>query len=86
MEQLIYLSYSIINDVKKCSDFDDDFNYHAAHADTTRGTSPDGAFRWLHAKPLNATTRQMLAPYQLGGRHGHRRGLEKKTQNTSTFS
>jgi hypothetical protein len=49
---------------------------------TARGTSPDGAYRWLHAKPLNAATGQVLASYRPGGRHG-RRHRSMKTQHTT---
>ena len=48
---------------------------------TTRGTSPDGAHRWLHAKPLDAAIGRVLAPYRPGGRHGHRRRRCVKTQH-----
>jgi len=46
-----------------------------------RGTSPDNANRWLHAKPLDATIGRVLAPYWPGGRHGHRRCRHVKTQH-----
>ncbi len=51
--------------------------------DTARGTPPDGAYRWLHAKPLDldATIGCVLAPYRPGGRHGHRRCCH--VQNTN---
>ncbi len=39
--------------------------------DTARGTPPNGAYWWLHAKPLDAAIGCVLAPYWLGGRHGH---------------
>ncbi len=32
---------------------------------------PDGAHRWLHAKPLDAAIGRVLAQYRPGGRHGH---------------
>ena len=48
---------------------------------TARGTSPDGAHRWLHAKPLDAAIGRVLAPYRPGGRHGHRRRRRVKTQH-----
>ena len=41
--------------------------------DTTQGTSTDGAYWWLHAKPLNSAIGRVLAPYRPGGCHGHRR-------------
>ncbi len=40
--------------------------------DTTRVTSPNGAFWWLQAKPLNAATGRVLAPYRPGVHHGRR--------------
>ncbi len=46
-----------------------------------RGTSPDGAYRWLHAKPLDAAIGRVLTPYQPGGRHGRRR--RRRVQNTN---
>jgi len=46
-----------------------------------RGTSPDKAHRWLHAKPLDAAIGSVLAPYWPGGRHGHRRRHRVKTQH-----
>ena len=49
--------------------------------DTARGTPPDGAHRWLHAKPLDAAIGRVLAPYRPGGRHGHRRRRRVKTQH-----
>jgi hypothetical protein len=33
--------------------------------------SPDGAYRWLHAKPLDAAIGRVLVPYRPGGRHGY---------------
>jgi hypothetical protein len=51
-----------------------------SRVDTTRVTSPDGAFQWIHAKPLSAATRRVLAPYWPGGRHGCRRWRPMKTQ------
>jgi len=45
-----------------------------------RGTSTDGAYQWLHAKPLYAAIGCVLAPYQPGGRHGHRR--RRRVENT----
>jgi hypothetical protein len=36
-----------------------------------QGTQPNGAYQWLHAKPLDAAIGRVLAPYQPGGRHGH---------------
>ena len=30
---------------------------------TVRGTSPDGAYRWLHSKPLKAAAGRVLTPY-----------------------
>ena len=49
--------------------------------DTARGTPPDGAHWWLHAKPLDAIIGRVLAPYRPGGRHGHRRRRRVKTQH-----
>ncbi len=49
--------------------------------DTARGTPPDGAHWWLHAKPLDTAIERMLAPYRPGGRHGHRR--RRRVQNTN---
>ena len=50
--------------------------------DTARGTSTDGAYRWLHAKPLYSAIGRVLAPYRPGGRHGHRRRRRRpKTQH-----
>jgi hypothetical protein len=46
-----------------------------------RGTPPDGAHRWLHAKPLDAAIGHVLVPYWPGGRHGHRR--RHRDQNTN---
>jgi len=46
-----------------------------------RATSPDGAYRWLHAKPLYAAIGLVLTPYRPGGRHGHRRRRRVKTQH-----
>jgi hypothetical protein len=45
-----------------------------------RGTSTNGAYWWLHAEPLNATTRQALAPYWAGGCYGRRCHRTIKTQ------
>jgi hypothetical protein len=39
--------------------------------DTARGTLTDGAYRWLHAEPLDSAIGRVLAPYRPGGRHGH---------------
>ena len=52
---------------------------------TALGTSPDGAYRWLHAKPLNAATGRVLAPYRPGGRHGRRRRRHVKTHTKHSF-
>ena len=49
--------------------------------DTARGTSPDRAYQWLHAKPLDAAIGRVLAPYRPGGRHGHRCRRRVKTQH-----
>ena len=46
-----------------------------------RGTSPNGAYWWLHAKPLDATIGRVLVLYPPGGRHGHRR--HRRVQNTN---
>jgi hypothetical protein len=46
-----------------------------------RGTPPDGAHRWLHAKPLDAAIERVLAPYRSSGRHGHHR--HRHVQNTN---
>ena len=48
--------------------------------DTTRVTSPNGAFRWLHSKPLNATTGQVITPYWPGGCRSRRHRRPMKTQ------
>jgi len=32
----------------------------------------DGAYQWLHEKPLNSAIGRVLAPYRPGGHHGHR--------------
>jgi hypothetical protein len=53
--------------------------------DTARGTPPDGAHQWLHAKPLDAAIGRVLAPYRPGGRHGHRRCRRVKTQTKHNF-
>ncbi len=34
---------------------------------------PEKAYRWLHAKPLDAAIGRVLAPYRPSGRHGHHR-------------
>jgi len=49
--------------------------------DTARGTSPDGAYQWLHAQPLDAAIGHVLTPYRPGGRHGHRRRRRVKTKH-----
>ncbi len=46
-----------------------------------RGASPEGAYWWLHAKPLDAAIRLVLAQYWPGGRHGHR--CRRCVQNTN---
>jgi hypothetical protein len=46
-----------------------------------RGTSPDKAYRWLHAKPLDAASGCVLALYWPGGRHGYRH--RHRVQNTN---
>ncbi len=51
----------------------------------TTTTSPDGAYRWLHAKPLYAAIGRVLAPYRPGGRHGHRRRRRLKTHTKHNF-
>jgi hypothetical protein len=51
----------------------------------SRGTSPDGAYRWLHAKPLDAAIGRVLAQYQPGGRHGHRRRHHDQNTNKTQF-
>ncbi len=43
--------------------------------------SPDGAHRWLHAKPLDAAIGRVLAPYRPCGCHGHRCRRRVKTQH-----
>jgi hypothetical protein len=46
-----------------------------------QGTPPNGAHRWLHAKPLDAAIGRVLVPYWPGGRHGHCR--RRRVQNTN---
>ena len=55
--------------------------------DTARGTSTDGdgAYRWLHAKPLDSAIGRVLAPYRPGGRHGHRRRRRVKSRTKHNF-
>ena len=36
-----------------------------------RGTSPNGAYWWLQAKPRDAAIGRVLAPYRPGGCHGY---------------
>ena len=50
--------------------------------DMARGTSPDKAYRWLHAKPLDSAIGCVLALYRPGGRNGHcrRRCVKHKTK------
>ena len=50
-----------------------------------RGTSPDGAYWWLHAKPLDAAIERMLAPYWPVGHHGHHHHCHVKTQSTEVI-
>jgi hypothetical protein len=50
-----------------------------------RGTLPDGAHLWLHAKPLDAAIGQVPAPYCPGGRHGRQFLKEKKTLTKHNF-
>jgi hypothetical protein len=49
-----------------------------------RGTLPDGAYHWLHAKQVYAAIGRVLALYRPGGCHGCRRrrrdGNTHKTQ------
>ena len=54
------------------------FRQPCRQEDTARGTSTDGAYRWLHAKPLYSAIGRVLAPYWPGGRHGHRRRRRPK--------
>jgi len=53
--------------------------------DSTRGTSPDKAYQWLHAKPLDSAIGRVLAPYRPGGCHGHRRRRRVKTHTKHNF-
>jgi len=53
--------------------------------DTARGTSPDGVYQWLHAKPLYAAIGRVLAPYRPGGRHGHRHRRRVKIHTKRNF-
>ena len=46
-----------------------------------RCTSPDGAHLWLHAKPLDATIKQVPVPYCPGSGHGQQFCM--KPQNTN---
>ena len=50
-----------------------------------RGTSPDKAYRWLHAKPLDSAIGRVLAPYRPGERHGHRRRRWSKHNTKHNF-
>jgi len=47
--------------------------------------SPNGAYWWLHAKPLYATIKCVLAPYWPGERHGHRRRRRVKHNTKHNF-
>ena len=49
--------------------------------DTAQGTSPDGAYWWLHAKSLDAAIGCVLAQYWPSGRHGHHH--RRRVQNTN---
>jgi hypothetical protein len=49
-----------------------------------RGTLPDGAHPWLHAKPLDAATGQVPTPYCPGGCHGRRFRMKQKNTNKET--
>ncbi len=46
-----------------------------------RGTSPDGAHPWLHAKPLDAAIGQVPMRYCPDGRHGRRFRMKQKNTN-----
>jgi hypothetical protein len=46
-----------------------------------RGTLPDGAHLWLHAKPLDATMGRVPTPYCPGGRHDQRFQMKQKNTN-----
>ena len=61
-----FISYSIIYDVRRR------LRRPCRRGDTEQGTSPNGAYQWLHTKPLYATIGRVLAPYRPGERHGHR--------------
>ncbi len=53
--------------------------------DMARATSPNGAYRWLHVKPLYAAIGRVLAPNRPGGRHGHRRHRRVKHNTKHNF-
>jgi len=50
-----------------------------------QGTSTDGAYWWLHEKPLDSAIGRVLAPYRPGGRHGHRRRRRVKHNTKLNF-
>jgi len=54
--------------------------------DSAQGTSPDGEYRWLHTKPLDAVIRSVLTPYRPGACHGHFRHHRVKTHSTGNLS
>ena len=49
------------------------------------GTSPNGGYRLLHAKPLDAAIGLVLAPYWPGGRHVHHHRHCVKTRIKHSF-
>jgi hypothetical protein len=52
-----------------------------------QGTSPDEAYRWFHAKPLDAAIGRVLAPYWPSGRHGYCRCRRvQKTNKTQLLA
>jgi hypothetical protein len=51
-----------------------------------RGTSTDGAYRWLYAKPLDSAIGRVLTPYRPGGRHGHRHRRWSKHHKTQLLA
>ncbi len=57
------------------------FRWTCGYGGAMWGTSPDGAHPWLHAKPLDATIRQLPTGYCPGSRHGWRFWMKQKNTN-----
>ncbi len=70
-----------IDSDKKYTSNAGNFWWPCRYGGAMQGTLPYGTHPWLHAKPLDATIRQVPMRYRPGGRHGRRFRMKQKNTN-----